>query len=75
MKSARPSAGEMLLVRAIMLGAMVVIAIALVRHQGKIFDFAAITIVASSGLVYRATYARPSDRLPPNTQARYSKQM
>lgn len=62
-----PSAGEMRVARAIMLGAVVVIAIALVRHQGKIFDFAAIAIVASSGLLYRATHARPADRLPPNT--------
>jgi hypothetical protein len=61
-----PSAGEMRLARAIMLGAVVVITIALVRHQGKIFDFAAIAIVASSGLLYRATHARRPDRPSPN---------
>jgi hypothetical protein len=48
-----------------MLGAVLVIAIALVRHQGKIFDFTAIAIIASPGLLYRATHVRPSDRLPP----------
>ncbi len=61
-----PSAGEMRVVRSIMIAAVVVITTALLRHCGKIFDFAAIGIVASSGLLYGATRSRQLDRSSPS---------
>jgi hypothetical protein len=60
-----PSAGEMRVARAILLGAVAVIAAALLRHYDRIFDFAAIAIVASSALLYKATHPRQSDRPSP----------
>ncbi len=60
-----PSAGEMRVARVVMIAAVVVIAIALLRHYDRIFDFAAIGIVASSGLLYRATHSRGSERRSP----------
>lgn len=61
-----PSTGEMRVARGVMIVAVVVVTIALLRHYDKIFDFAAIAIVASSGLLYRATHPTSSDRSLPS---------
>jgi hypothetical protein len=60
-----PSAAEMRFARTIMIAALVVITTALLRHYDRIFDFAAIAIVASSALLYKATHPRQSDRPSP----------
>jgi len=60
-----PSAGEMRFARTIMIAAVIVITIALLRHYDRIFDFAAIAIVASSGLLYRATHSRQPEQPSP----------
>jgi hypothetical protein len=52
----------MQVVRAVMIVASVVMLMALLRHYDKIFELAAIGIVVSSGLLYRATHPRHSDR-------------
>ncbi len=56
-----PSAAETRIARAVIIAAVVVITAALLRHYSKIFDFAAIASVASSGLLYQATHRRRAD--------------
>lgn len=50
-----PSHREMNAARGIMLVAVFIVAIALLRHFEKIFDIAAVVLVGSACLLYRAT--------------------
>jgi hypothetical protein len=55
-----PSAREMRVVRGIMITGVAVMAAALLRHYGKIFDFTAVALLVSTGLLYRATHRKNS---------------
>ncbi len=53
-----PSQREMKVVRAIMLGGVALIGVALLRHCEKFFDATALAILASTGLLYCATHLK-----------------
>ncbi len=56
-----PSQREMKVVRAIMLGAVALIGVALLRHCEKFFDATALGILASTGVLYCATHLKRLD--------------
>ncbi len=51
-----PSQRETSVVRAVMLGAVALVGVALLRHCEKFFDATALAILASTGLLYCATH-------------------